>query len=141
MSGQVIWQIGKFDRSPLEFSSAAPNELSYAVGKSDWKTEWPGRQGIKHPYKVTFPLKSLQGVYMPKLSALIEQPRVPVLQIDVRESRMVQHPMLDGGARPSRCSRDCASGYAACEFWRHQPWRLARRISSENRNSFLVPDE
>lgn len=95
-SAQTIWQIGKFDRSPLEFSSAAPNELSYAVGKSDWKTEWPGRQGIRHPYKVTFPLKSLQGVYVLKLSTLIEQPRVPVLQIDVNghSGMFYLHPKL-----------------------------------------------
>ena len=69
-SAQTVWQIGKFDRSPLEFTSAAQNQLTYGVEKNDWKTKWPGRQGIKHPYQITFPLNSLQGVYVLKISTL-----------------------------------------------------------------------
>jgi hypothetical protein len=69
-SAQTVWQIGKFDRSPLEFGSGAQNNLTYAVEKNDWKTNWPGRQDIKQPYRITFSLNSLQGVYVLKISTL-----------------------------------------------------------------------
>jgi hypothetical protein len=60
----------QFDRSPLEFASGAQNNLTYAVEKNDWKTNWPGRQDIKQPYRITFSLNSLQGVYVLKISTL-----------------------------------------------------------------------
>jgi len=44
---RTIWQIGKFDRSPLEFSSPARDSVTFQIGKSDWRTDWPGSQGVR----------------------------------------------------------------------------------------------
>ena len=64
--------------------------------KNDWKKNWPGRQDIKQPYRITFSLNSLQGVYVLKISTLIEQPRVPALRIDVNghSGMFYLHPQL-----------------------------------------------
>ena len=80
---QEAWQIGKFDRSPLEFSGQKRGPVQFEVGKSDWKTDWQPQQGINNPYKILFPLSSVTGRYALKISALIEQPRVPTLQVSV----------------------------------------------------------
>ncbi len=75
---QTVWQIGVFDRSPLEFTDSSPaKDVTFVVGKSDWKTNWPGRQPVDTPYKVSFTLNSLSGLYTLKIATLIERPRVP----------------------------------------------------------------
>lgn len=78
-----VWQIGTFDRSPLEFSPVEHKNVRFEVGKSDPKEDWPVNQTPGHPYSIVFPLQSLAGVYTLRISALIVQPRVPVLSINV----------------------------------------------------------
>ncbi len=78
-----IWQIGTFDQSPLEFSSAAHDTLTFQIGKSDARKDWPGTQGVGHPYRIQFPLPSPEGTYVLRIATIIEQPRVPALRIDV----------------------------------------------------------
>ena len=38
-AGETIWQIGKFDRLPLEFSGGGRGPVQFEVDKSDWKTD------------------------------------------------------------------------------------------------------
>jgi hypothetical protein len=79
-----IWQIGEWNQSPVEFSDHARlAPVNYQVGQSNWKTDWPGSQEVKQPYKITFSLDSVQGTYTLKIGTLIDRPLVPVLQIDV----------------------------------------------------------
>jgi len=81
---RTAWQIGKFDGSPLEFSRGATEEdFTFQVGKSNWKTDWPARQGINHAYKIGFPLESLEGSFFLKIATLIEKPRIPAIEISV----------------------------------------------------------
>jgi alpha-mannosidase len=85
---QTIWQIGKFDQSPLEFSGRASGPTAqFEVGKSDWRTDWQPHQTINQPYKILFPLPSTANSYTLKIAALIEQPRIPSLQVSVNGHR------------------------------------------------------
>ena len=81
--GKTVWQIGTFDQSPLEFSSATQDAVTFEVGKSDPHKNWPGTQGVQHPYRVKFLLDSSEGSYVLRIGTVIEQPRVPTLRIDV----------------------------------------------------------
>ena len=37
----TIWQIGKYDRSSMEFSKTVHAHVLYQIGKSDWTKDWP----------------------------------------------------------------------------------------------------
>jgi alpha-mannosidase len=78
-----IWQIGKFDQSPLEFSASSKDEVIFQAGKSDWKKDWPAIQGLKRPRRIEFQLDAARRAYTLRIATIIEQPRVPILQIDV----------------------------------------------------------
>ncbi len=78
-----VWQIGKFDQSPLEFTAVAHDKPIFQVGKSDWRKDWPATQGLKQPYRIEFALDSVKGAYTLRIATLIEQPRVPVLHVEV----------------------------------------------------------
>jgi hypothetical protein len=80
---RTVWQIGKFDESPVEFSKAPQENLTFEVGKNNAATDWPGEQMSGHPYRILFPLDSIHGAYTLKIATLIEKPRVPALKIDV----------------------------------------------------------
>jgi hypothetical protein len=117
-ASQVVWQIGKFDRSSSEFhlhSAPAPkpgaaqaqNDLVYVIGKSLAETEWPafqpgssnGNAGYRrHPYAIQFDLPSNpRGLYTLKVALLVESPRVPRLEVYINGHRGLyfQHPVLD----------------------------------------------
>jgi len=117
-ASQVVWQIGKFDRSSLEFTRrAAPapkpgagqaqSDLVYVVGKSKADTDWPafqpgssnGKAGYRpHPYAIQFDLlSSPRGLYTLKVALLVESPRVPRLEVEINGHRALyfQHPVLD----------------------------------------------
>jgi hypothetical protein len=66
-----IWQIGKFDQSPEEFSSSAIESVRFEVGKSVPGKDWPRRQGIDHPSAIVFSLSSIEGVYSLKVTTRI----------------------------------------------------------------------
>ena len=93
---QNVWQIGTFDQSPLEFSSVAQDSVTFEVGKGDPHKDWPGTQGVGHPYRIKFPLDAPEGSYVLRIGTLIEQPRVPMLQINVngRAGTFYLHPDL-----------------------------------------------
>jgi hypothetical protein len=78
-----VWQLGKFDQSPVEFSRNAADTAAFRIGSSDPGKNWPGRQQTGHTYKILFSLNSITGVYSLKIGTLIEQPRVPMLQINI----------------------------------------------------------
>jgi alpha-mannosidase len=117
-ASQVIWQIGKFDRSSLEFTrrnppapkpgaEQAPSDLVYVIGRSKAETDWPGFQpgssngkaGYRpHPYAIQFDLPARpRGLYSLKVALLVESPRVPRLEVAINGHRAVyfQHPVLD----------------------------------------------
>ncbi len=80
---RTVWQIGKFDESPVEFSRAPEDNITFQVGKNNADKDWPARQTTGHPYRIIFALESTQGDYTLKIATLIDRPRVPALQIDV----------------------------------------------------------
>ncbi len=80
---QTVWQIGKFDESPVEFTRAPQDNVTFEVGKNNAGTDWPRRQITGHPYRILFALESTSGSYTLKVATLIERPRVPALHIDV----------------------------------------------------------
>jgi Polysaccharide lyase family 4, domain III len=80
---ETLWQIGSFDHSPLEFSSEARDQITLEIGKSDPQRDWSGFQAVDHPYQIRFVLHSIRGLHVLRIAALVVQPRVPVLQIDI----------------------------------------------------------
>ncbi|MGH9582086.1 MAG: polysaccharide lyase family protein, partial [Bryobacteraceae bacterium] len=80
---QSVWQIGKFDESPVEFSQGAEKSVTFEVGKSNASKDWPGRQVTGHPYRILFNLGPVRGVYTLRIATLIDRPRVPALEIGV----------------------------------------------------------
>ncbi|MGI8960336.1 MAG: polysaccharide lyase family protein [Bryobacteraceae bacterium] len=80
---RTIWQIGKFDQSPVEFSDRPAKAVDFHVGTSDPGKEWPGRQAVGVPYRVLFSLSDSEGPYSLKIGILIDRPRVPSLLIDL----------------------------------------------------------
>ena len=93
---QTVWQIGSFDQSPLEFSSKPQDEITFEIGRSDPHTQWSSFQGLGHPYRILFFLDSPRALYMLRLRALIVQPRVPVLELNVNgyKGMFFLHPAL-----------------------------------------------
>ena len=79
----TIWQIGKFDESPVEFSHRAEKTITFRIGASSAQKDWPGRQETGSSYKILFSLDSTAGSYALKVATLIDQPRVPALRITV----------------------------------------------------------
>jgi len=114
----VAWQIGRFDKSSMEFKLHEPpapkpgaaqgqTDLVYVIGKSKAETDWPAFQagssnGIAgyraHPYAIQFELPSApRGLYTLKVALLVESPRVPRLEVAINGHRALyfQHPVLD----------------------------------------------
>lgn len=123
-TSQVVWQIGKFDKSSLEFTLEQPpppkpggtsGEWVYVVGKSKAETAWPafqpgssnGQAGYQpHRYAIQFGLPSSpKGLYTLKVALLVETPRTPRLEVEINGHRGLyfQRPVLDysGGDGPS----------------------------------------
>jgi hypothetical protein len=117
-AAQVVWQIGKFDKSSLEFGlrnpptekpggAQAKSDVAYVIGKSKAETDWPGFQpgssngkaGYRpHPYAVQFDLpEKPRGLYTLEVALLVERPRVPRLEVEINGHRALyfQHPVLD----------------------------------------------
>src|SRR5581483_10549968 len=95
-ASQKVWQIGNFDQSPVEFSAHPAGTVAFRVGTSDPKKDWPPRQVTGQPYQILFSLDSVSGSYSLKIGALIDQPRVPALHIDVNghAGNFYLHPKL-----------------------------------------------
>ena len=95
---ETIWQIGQFDHSSSElrgrvdFSNPRDNPV-FTVGKSDAAKDWPGAQpgtanaeagSRAHPYTIVFDLASPpRGAYRLEVSAVLNRPRVPNLQVEI----------------------------------------------------------
>ena len=114
----VVWQIGTFDKSSMEFklheapapkpgAGQAQTDSVYVIGKSKAETDWPAFQpgssnGVAgyrpHPYAIQFELPSApRGLYTLKVALLVESPRVPRLELSINGHRALyfQHPVLD----------------------------------------------
>jgi hypothetical protein len=94
----TVWEIGKFDRSSLEFNAAldfSDPSLSptYTVGQStpgkDWPAFQPGSEmkvlgGRPHPYTILFNLDHPpKGLYRLTISVLLRDSRIPNLALDL----------------------------------------------------------
>lgn len=93
---KIIWQIGKFDQSPVEFSPSAVGPVSYVEGKSDWKTAWPRSEPASQSYQILFNLEPSQHTYTLNIGLLIERPRVPTMKISINghSGTFYLHPKL-----------------------------------------------
>jgi hypothetical protein len=95
---KVIWEIGKFDKSPSGFSSKVNFADSnynpvFTMGQSDPAKDWPSAQpgsenpagGARpHPYTIIFNLTDKpQGVYWLTISVLLKYSRVPHLRVEI----------------------------------------------------------
>lgn len=159
-ASQTIWQIGKFDKSSLEFTLHEPptpkpgkegavGEWVYVIGKSKAETDWPafqpgssnGRAGYRrHPYAIQFDLPSRpQGLYTLKVALLVESPRVARLEVEINGHRALyfQHPVLDysGGDVSSvflpNYSADTITAELPTAFLRQGPNELVLTASDE----------
>ncbi|HUZ47220.1 MAG TPA: polysaccharide lyase family protein [Terriglobia bacterium] len=115
---EVLWQIGKFDYSSLEFNHGTEGpplfgqrfpkgQLVYVIGKSSPEKDWPafqpgsasGRAGCApHPYTIQFDLPEVpRGLVKLKASLLVEAPRVARLEMEINGHRALyyQHPKLN----------------------------------------------
>jgi hypothetical protein len=94
----VLWEIGKFDQSSLEFNAQAnlgdPHyNPAFVVGQSDPARDWPAEQpgsenkalgGRAHPFTIVFNLHGApQGQYRLTISALLYHPRLPGLLVEI----------------------------------------------------------
>lgn len=93
---QTIWQVGKFDESPVEFSRHASDSVTFRTDSSDPAKDWPASQETGSTYRILFPLDSVGGPYVLKVAALIDQPRIPALQIGINghSGKFFLHPKL-----------------------------------------------
>jgi len=101
----ILWQIGKFDDSSLEFHQGAPSEDPvFVVGTSDPARAWyaaqpgSGTDGRAHPFTVRFDLpQAPSGLYTLRFSLLAHTPRLPLLEVSVNghRGRFFQHPVLN----------------------------------------------
>ena len=80
---RVIWKIGEFNESPVEFAKGLPDSVSFQVGTSNAEKDWPARQRTGSTYQILFPLNTLDRSYVLKIATLIDRPRVPALEISV----------------------------------------------------------
>jgi hypothetical protein len=82
-NARTIWQIGKFDQSPVEFSPQRQDVVNFNVGTSEPAKDWPAAQATGHTYRISFSLDAPQGSYQLKIATLIDRPRVPALKLDL----------------------------------------------------------
>lgn len=94
--GEVLWQIGKFDQSPVEFTRKPAKDIAFDTRTSDAAKDWPARLQTGDVYRISFPLDSHAGAFLLKVNALIERPRVPALRVNVNghAGRFYLHPKL-----------------------------------------------
>lgn len=85
VSGQnTVWEIGKFDKSSLEFSTPPASQIVYKAGKGNSAVGWPGEQRIGSSYEIEFNLESApEGTYTLRISALTYSPRIPALKLQI----------------------------------------------------------
>lgn len=95
---RIVWEIGKFDQSSLEFTRQVDfgnpqDNPVFTVGKSDPNKDWPAEQpgsankdagGRPHPYTIVFNLSEPpRGVWRLDVSVILSHSRVPSLQVEL----------------------------------------------------------
>jgi alpha-mannosidase len=96
-SGQteMVWEIGKFDRSNREFAARPNDHIVYQVSTGDWAHDWPGEQRSGSSYEIHFDLDSVpRGTFLLRASVLASYPRTPALQVQIngRKGLYYLHP-------------------------------------------------
>ena len=94
----VLWSIGKFDQSSLEFKRQKDGLLLTSnpvitIGQGDLTQQWVPRQAGSlnpevgsrpHPYTILFNLEGApQGIFLLDVSVILPKSRIPALQIEV----------------------------------------------------------
>ncbi len=105
-NGTVLWEIGTFDQSSVEFHAKFDfNTLQdnpvFIVGQSSADKDWPAMQpgsenkslgGRAHPYTILFDLHAAPlGCYQLTISALLHSARIPYLMIEINGQKGVFH--------------------------------------------------
>ena len=93
---RVIWKLGEFNESPVEFAKRLPDSVSFQVGTSNAGKDWPGRQRTGSTYQILFSMNTIAGSYVLKIGTLIDRPQVPALEISVNGhvGKFFLHPKL-----------------------------------------------
>ena len=108
----VVFRIGTFDRSSMEFATGNPKQsVGFVVGQSNPAKDWYATQlavlnstagsatpeTSTAPRTITFSIDSLAASYKFHVSLLIESASVPALQVTVNGKRglFYPHPKLD----------------------------------------------
>jgi len=126
---KTLWEIGKFDQSPVEFSTKLHESVNYRVGASDPGKDWPAHQETGATYRILFPLEAPSGSYSLRVATLIDRPRVPALQIDVNghAGKFYLHPKLS---------------YSRSDFsYAFDPHESQSSLAIDVPSSFLKPGE
>ncbi|MGC1300320.1 MAG: polysaccharide lyase family protein [Alloacidobacterium sp.] len=134
--GDVVFQIGTFNRSSIEFSQSSPKQpVNFIVGESNPLKDWYATQSAalaaatgsktleveKAPRTITFSIGSLKEAYKMHLSLLIESASVPAIQVNVNEKRRLfyLHPLLEYSNGDQTDSFYPAYSHADVEFTLH----------------------
>jgi hypothetical protein len=107
----VVFRIGTFDRSSVEFAAGSPKQpVNFVIGQSDPSKDWYATQLAAlmsatnsnsevdtAPRTITFSIDSLKEGYKLHLSLLIESASVPALRVGVngKHGLFYLHPQLD----------------------------------------------
>jgi len=130
----VVFRIGAFDRSSIEFASGDPKTpVKFVVGQSRPSKDWYQTQPAvlssalganvsdiaATPRTITFSIPSETASYKLHLSFLIESASVPALRVDVNgmHGLFYLHPELDYSNGDQGDSFYPAYSHADLEFW------------------------
>jgi alpha-mannosidase len=111
-TGNVVFRIGTFDCSSVEFAQGTPKQaVNFVVGQSDPSKDWYATQlaelhaatasnspgASTAPRAITFSIDSLAAEYSLHLSFMIESASVPALRVEINEKHgtFYLHPQLD----------------------------------------------
>ncbi len=78
-----VWEIGRFNDSPVDLAQRHDGPVRFEIGKSNAASDWPGSQKTGTRYEIIFDLPEAKGAYTLKIGALIDQPRVPALKLEI----------------------------------------------------------
>ena len=129
----ILWQIGDFDDSSLEFHGKVDytkpsTDFVYVVGKSNPTNNWVavqpasenGKHGFDaHPLHIEFDLKQVfSGLYSLRMALLTKSLRVPWLQVEINGhvGWFYQHPKLTYAAGAADAAHMPTSASSTIQF-------------------------
>ena len=131
---KMIWRIGMFDRSSVEFAGGSPDKpVRFVVGKSNPTKDWFAVQPVKiasaseekntangsSPWAIQFSLPEAPvSTYTLHVALLVESASVPTLNISINGERgkFYLHPALDFENGDQTSAFDAVYSHADVEF-------------------------